>query len=118
MTNIIDFNTVDTGATRSLYLRGVEDFVKIQATIDLMRAGITQYSKDYPKDDQMAYGAMQALYYQMHQAECLLAKLNKYRDILGMGQLENTLREASETIFKDHYGIDITNAQDDDDDTI
>lgn len=124
MDNIVNFSETNLSQVRSHYLRNVEDFIKIQASIDLMRSGIDSYSKKYPTDDQMAHGAIQALYYQMNQAELILTELNKHREILGLPKLGNTLRSASEQIFMDHYGIDLRDdkysptTEEDDDDTV
>lgn len=112
MNNRIEFPLSDPTNVRRRYTRNVQKFTYVHAAIDLMSTGINVYARKYPNDSEMAHGAMSALQYMNTLLEDHLERVRAGREALNLAPLPDNPRKAADTIYLEHYGIDLRKPDD------
>lgn len=107
MNNRIEFPLSDPVNVRRRYTSNVQKFTYVHAAIDLMSTGINLYARKYPNDSEMAHGAMSALQYMNTLLEEHLERIRIGREALNLTPLSDNPREAADTIYLEHYGVDL-----------
>ena len=97
------------------YFTLVDQYIKINAAIDLMRVGVDVYSNQYPTDHNMAYGTIAALKYIIEILEQKMVEVRRFREKAGYDPLPADYPSATKQIFRDHYGVTYPEDEDDDD---
>ena len=107
MNNRIEFPLSNPVNVRRRYTRNVQKFTYVHAAIDLMSTGINMYAWQHPNDSEMAHGAMAALQYMNTLLDEHLERVRIGREALNLAPLPENTREAADTIYLEHYGIDL-----------